>query len=66
MPEVAGDAACLVDPFSVSAIKYGIIRIIKDIEYRNMLINNGRLNVERFKPDYIAKCYRDIYLQILK
>ncbi|MDD5723446.1 MAG: glycosyltransferase family 1 protein [Syntrophales bacterium] len=66
MPEVAGDAACMVDPFSVSAIKDGITRIIEDKDYRTILINNGRKNVERFKPEHIAKCYRDIYVEMLK
>ena len=63
MPEVAGDAACIVNSFSVSAIKDGINRIINDENYRNMLINNGRKNVERFTPEHIAKCYRDIYME---
>ena len=66
MPEVAGDAACIVDPFSVSAIKNAIIRIINDSDYRNILINNGRKNVERFKPEHIAKCYCDVYMEMSK
>jgi glycosyltransferase involved in cell wall biosynthesis len=66
MPEVGGDAACFVDPYCVLSIKKGIKRIINDIDYRTMLINNGRNNVCRFKPEHIAICYRDIYLELLK
>lgn len=66
MPEVAGDAACIVDPFNVTAMREGIIRIIKDVEYRTMLINNGMKNIERFKPEHIATCYLDIYRKLLK
>jgi glycosyltransferase involved in cell wall biosynthesis len=66
MPEVAGDAACIVDPFNVSAIKEGIVRIIEDLDYRTMLIENGENNLKRFKPKDIAKCYRDTYIEMLK
>lgn len=64
MPEVAGDAACLVDPFQVSSIKAGIERVINDVNYRNELIVRGFKNVKRFDPDLIAKKYLDLYLRI--
>ena len=35
MPEVAGNAACLVDPFDSASIRSGIRRVIKDIDYRS-------------------------------
>ena len=41
MPEVAGDAACLVDPYNVMEIRDGILRIISDDEYRRGLSNQG-------------------------
>ena len=44
MPEVAGDAACLVDPFSVNSIRDGFLRVIQDAGYRESLIENGRAN----------------------
>lgn len=66
MPEVAGDAACVVDPFDVSSIREGIIRIISDKEYRDMFICNGRKNVERFKPEHIAIQYLNIYREMLQ
>lgn len=65
MPEVAGDAACLVDPFDASSIRAGILRILQDKEYRNQLIQNGRVNRQRFSPDSIAKMYADLYNEIL-
>lgn len=66
MPEVAGKAACLVDPFSVSEIRKGILKIIEDTNYRDQLINEGFENVKRYSPEGIANQYVKIYKQILK
>lgn len=64
MPEVARDAACLVDPFDASAIRDGLERIITDIGYREMLIENGYRNAVRFSADAVAKAYLEIYDEI--
>ncbi|MBE0670933.1 MAG: glycosyltransferase family 4 protein [Anaerolineales bacterium] len=61
MPEVAGDAACLVNPYEIDSIRDGILRVIYDHNYRNMLVENGRKNIERFKPSMIAMQYVDLY-----
>ena len=61
MPEVAGDSACLVDPFDVSSIRKGILKVINDPAYREKLIKRGFENVKRFQPDKIAEQYADIY-----
>lgn len=65
MPEVAADAACLVDPLDVSAIRSGIEKVINDISYREKLIANGRINKLRFDPDAIANCYYNLYQSVL-
>ncbi|HZE85853.1 MAG TPA: glycosyltransferase family 1 protein, partial [Puia sp.] len=64
MPEVAGDAACLVDPFDVSAIREGILKIIQDGSYRDELIRKGQTNIRRFDPEKIALQYLDLYKKI--
>lgn len=61
MPEVAGDAACLVDPNDVADIRNGILRVIEDAPYRDQLIKNGFSNVKRFNIDVITKQYSDLY-----
>jgi glycosyltransferase involved in cell wall biosynthesis len=61
MPEVAGDTACLVDPFDVSNIREGILKIINNPAYREELVRRGFENVERFRPEKIAQEYVDIY-----
>jgi glycosyltransferase involved in cell wall biosynthesis len=42
MPEVAKDAALLVDPFSIESIANAMISIHKDADLRNSLIEKGR------------------------
>lgn len=64
MPEVAGDAACLVDPYKTESIREGILRVISDSDYRDALIKNGYRNVERFRPAVIAAHYSDLYRRI--
>lgn len=65
MPEVAGDAACLVDPFDVMSIRQGILKVINDFGYRERLIQQGFKNIERFRPKKIAQQYVTIYRELL-
>ena len=61
MPEVAGDAAVLVDPFSVTSIREGFLKIITDDEYRRELVERGFSNAKRFDNVAIARQYISIY-----
>jgi glycosyltransferase involved in cell wall biosynthesis len=61
MPEVASTAACLVDPYDISSIREGILKVIHDDDYREQLLANGRINKERFHPKAIAESYYLIY-----
>lgn len=65
MPEVAGSAACLVDPFDCSSIRAGVLRVINDPDYRNHLITQGFENVKRFRADTIAAQYAALYRKVL-
>ena len=65
MPEVAGSAACLVDPFDCSSIRQGVLRVINDAVYRNQLIVQGFENVKRFRADTIAAQYAALYREVL-
>lgn len=66
MPEVAGSAACLVDPHSVSEIRNGIRRIIEDVKYREILIENGFKNIARFDPKVVACQYLELYRELVR
>lgn len=65
MPEVAGNGACLVDPFSVDSIREGIEKVILDADYRDSLIERGRINRERFCEETIAQQYIAVYQSVL-
>jgi len=64
MPEVADDAACIVDPYDISNIRAGVLRVIQDADYRQKLIENGLKNVQRFKVKNIALQYLTLYREI--
>jgi glycosyltransferase involved in cell wall biosynthesis len=64
MPEVAGDAAYLVNPLNVDAIRSGILHVINDEMLREKLINNGRKNKLRFNADKVADMYYNLYKKI--
>ena len=65
MPEVAGDAACFVDPESMESIRRGILKVLQDRPYRESLIERGFENVKRFAPTLIASQYVDLYRTIV-
>jgi len=64
MPEVAGEGAYLVDPYSVTSIKKGIEKVIYDTAYRNELIRTGKENIKRFEVGKIASQYLKIYEEL--
>ncbi|MHB8256744.1 MAG: glycosyltransferase family 4 protein [Acidiferrobacterales bacterium] len=64
MPEVAGDGACLVDPFSIDDIRKGVLRIIRERGYRETLVKRGFQNIRRFDPHVVAQQYEELYRRI--
>ncbi|MBP5547585.1 MAG: glycosyltransferase family 4 protein [Bacteroidales bacterium] len=55
MPEVAGDAALIVDPYSVEEIADAMNQIITDADIRNDLIAKGRVRRSLFSWDRTAE-----------
>lgn len=55
MPEVAGDAALLVDPFSVKSIAEALTRMAEDESLRKQLVEKGRSRRELFNWDKTAE-----------
>ena len=64
LKEVAGDAACFVDPFSVDSIRNGYLKLISDSEYRNDLVRRGQNNIRSFLPSDIRKKWQKLYHSI--
>ena len=65
MPEVAGNSACLVDPYSVVEIRKGVLKVISNSGYRDDLVKAGLNNIMRFSVKDIASQYELIYQEIL-
>lgn len=61
MAEVAGNAACLVDPLDRTAITSGVKRIMHDDRYREQIINKGFENLKRFDINLITGKYYELY-----
>ena len=56
MPEVAADAALLVDPFKVESIADAMKKIL-DEDVRKSLIEKGKVRREDFSWDKAAECW---------
>jgi len=63
MPEVAGDAACLVDPFSVESIRDGLERVLSDDGLRDNLRRRGAVRAAHFTPERQATATLEVYRQ---
>jgi glycosyltransferase involved in cell wall biosynthesis len=61
LPEQAGNAALLFDPFSVDAIANTIERLARDQQLRANLIRNGKRRLQDFNWEKTAKAYRAAY-----
>ncbi len=48
LPEVAGDAALLVDPFDVDALSRAMLRLVKDLDLRRTLVERGYAQARKF------------------
>ncbi|HEY3964458.1 MAG TPA: glycosyltransferase family 1 protein [Planctomycetaceae bacterium] len=66
MPEVAGDGAVLVDPYSVEDIRAKLLKVISDRAFRSDLVDRGQINARRFAPARIADRYCDLYESLHK
>jgi glycosyltransferase involved in cell wall biosynthesis len=64
MPEIAGDAACIVNPMESEAILQGILKISSDSEYKNELIRKGLERCEQFSWDNMALQVLDVYKEM--
>ncbi|CAN5553491.1 glycosyltransferase family 1 protein [soil metagenome] len=55
LPEIAGDAAILVDPLDIDAIADAMLRLSQDEALRQKLITAGYANVKRFSWEKAAR-----------
>ena len=64
LPEVAGDAALVVDPYDVSALAEGIRTLDADLDLRNSLTQRGMVRAACFSPDAYRARLTDLYAKV--
>ena len=64
MPEVAGDAAYLVDPYDVSSMADGIQRVLADEALAKELVEKGFERIQSFSWERSAREMLDVYAEV--
>jgi glycosyltransferase involved in cell wall biosynthesis len=65
LPEVVGEAALLVDPYSVEDIANGMARVLDDDTLRAALVRRGRERVQHFSWERSVKAIHECYMRVL-
>jgi glycosyltransferase involved in cell wall biosynthesis len=66
MPEIAGDAAVLIDPHKPEEITAAIRKVLYNTDYREALIRKGMKKVSKFSWQNMAKEYLEVYEEVYK
>jgi glycosyltransferase involved in cell wall biosynthesis len=66
LPEVAGDAALLVDPHDEDAIADGIVRAVNDEPLRAALIEKGKQRARTFSWKQSVQRIHEIYMEVAR
>ena len=65
LPEVAGDAALLVEPKDWQGLADAIMKIIEDRSFRSQLIEKGKERVKLFSWERTARETLNVYKSLL-
>jgi len=65
MPEIAADAACLVNPLSIDEISEAMFKIYSDEKYRHELIGKGIKRAEAFSWEISAQRFWQAFEKML-
>jgi len=65
LPEVVGEAALLVDPYSVEDIAAGMARVLEDAALRERLVAAGRQRALHFSWDRSVRAVHAGYMRVL-
>jgi glycosyltransferase involved in cell wall biosynthesis len=64
LPEVVGDAAVLVDPYSAASIAEGIQQVLSDPELRRSLSARGLARAREFSWDASIRRVHEVYMDV--
>jgi len=65
LPEVVGDAALLVDPYSVDDIAQALVRALEDEVLRAQLVQRGHARVRTFSWEQSVRTIHSAYMKVL-
>ena len=65
MPEVAGDAAIMIDPENLKEISNAIEKVLTDENLRADLISKGYENIKRFSWEKSAQKLHDVIVKVM-
>jgi glycosyltransferase involved in cell wall biosynthesis len=65
LPEVVGDAALLIDPYSTEDIAHGLERVLGDESLRDELSARGRARVKQFSWERSVEAIHNGYMKVL-
>lgn len=66
LPEVAGEAALIVDPYDTRAIAKGIQALDHDVDLRANFEKHGKAQAKRFSPDAYQQRLRNLYATVAR
>ena len=66
MPYVAGDGACIVDPYDVVAIRGALLKIKEDSNYRQKITKQGFENIKRFSEQNFTIAFLKVYKEVFR
>lgn len=64
LPEVAGDGAVFVDPYSIISIREGIQKVLGDARLWDAMRQKGFSNAQRFEWKAVAAAYCEVYKKV--
>lgn len=64
MPEIAGDAAILVNPYKIEEIAEAIYKVLSDENLRRKLKRNGLKRAKRFTWEKSARAHLKVYKEV--
>jgi glycosyltransferase involved in cell wall biosynthesis len=64
LPEVVGDAACLVDPHDIPALANSMLRVLKDADLRSALVQRGLNRANQFSWEKTARETLAVYKMV--
>jgi len=65
MPEVAGDAAVYVDPYSIESITNGLQKLLSNQELRATLVESGYQRAGLFSWDRAAQQTLEVFESVI-